>query len=152
MSSTNTQLHKLRALPWRDRALLLRAGVLLAIARVAVAVVPFRMIAQMLGLRLVGASPPNDVPCPDAARRVGWAIRTAAAHLPWRSTCLMQAVAGTMMLTRSGIESTLYFGVAKDSQAPNDLIAHAWLRCGEAVLTGETEDNRFVELATFAHR
>jgi hypothetical protein len=138
--------------PWRDRALLMRATVALAIARVAIALVPFRVIARTLGLRLVGVPPPNDVPCPDPARRVGWAVCTAAANVPWRSTCLIQALAGSMMLTRSGIESTLSVGVAKDGLAPTDVIAHAWLRCGEAVLTGDTEDDRFAELATFAHR
>jgi hypothetical protein len=147
-----TRLRKLRAVPSRDRALLLRAAVVLAITRVAIALVPFRVIAQTLGLRQVGGSPLTDVPCPDVARRVGWAVRTAAANMPWRSTCLTQALAGSMMLTRSGIESTLSFGVAKDGQAPNDLIAHAWLQCGEAVLTGEADDDRFVELVTFARR
>jgi hypothetical protein len=139
-------------MPWRDRALLLHATFVLAIARVAVAVVPFRVIARTLRLRHVGVPPPSDAACPPAARRTGWAIRTAAANTPWRSTCLMQALAGSMMLTRSGIESTLSLGVAKNAHAPDDLIAHAWLRCGETVLIGETEDGRFVELATFARR
>lgn len=151
MSSTTTRLRKLRGVPSRDRALLLRAAVSLAITRAAIAVMPFRLITQALGLRRVGVPPPRDVPCPNVAWRVGWAVRTAAANLPWSSTCLTQAVAGALMLSRSGVGPTLSVGVAKDGRAPNCLIAHAWLRCGEAVLTGETEEDRFVELATFAH-
>jgi hypothetical protein len=148
-----TQLRKLRSAPRHDRALLLRAAVALAIARVSIALVPFRRIAQTLGLRRVGPTPPNgDVPCPDAARRVGWAVRTAAANVPWQTTCLAQALAGSMLLRRTGIGSTLSVGVAKDSRPPHDVIAHAWLRCGDAVLTGESGQDRFVELASFANR
>ena len=152
MSSTTRRLRKLRATSRRDRALLASAAFALSVSRVAVTLLPFRVIARTLGLRPVGVSPRTDIPCPDAARRVGWAIHTAAANLPWGSTCLVQALAGSMLLRRSGIESTLSFGVAKDGRAPNDLLAHAWLRCGEAVLTGEAEAARFAELATFAHR
>jgi hypothetical protein len=152
VSSPTTRLRKLRAVPWRDRALLVAAVVMLAVTRVAVALVPFRVIARTLGLRQVGVSARTDAPCPDAARRVGWAVGMAAAHVPWQSTCLMQAIAGSMLLTGSGIESTVSFGVAKDGRAANDLLAHAWLRCGETIITGETEAGQFVELATFAHR
>jgi hypothetical protein len=139
-------------MPWRDRALLVAAVGVLAIARVAVGLVPFRVIVRALGLHEAEMASRTGVRCPDAARRIGWAVRTMAAHVPWSSTCLIQALAGSMMLTGSGIDSTVTFGVAKDAQAANGLIAHAWLRCGETVLTGETEAGRFVELATFAHR
>jgi hypothetical protein len=152
VSSPTTRLRKLRAIPWRDRALLVTAALVLAITRVAVALVPFRVIARTLGLHQVGVSARPVAPCPDAAKRVGWAVAMAAAHVPWESTCLMQAIAGSMLLAGSGIESTVCFGVAKDGRVADDLLAHAWLRCGETIITGETEAARFVELATFAHR
>jgi hypothetical protein len=95
----------------REWRLLVEAGVLLGVARLAVWFVPFR-------------------------------------RLPWMSQCLVQAVAATWMLQRRRIPSTLYFGLAKDSDGK--LIAHAWVRSGERILTGAKGHHDYRVVATFA--
>jgi len=83
-----------------------------------------------------------------AAAPIGWAVRGLGRRLPWMSQCLVQAVAATWMLQRRRIPSTLYFGLAKDPDA--HLKAHAWVRCGTGVLTGNEGRDGYTVVATFA--
>jgi len=66
--------------------------------------------------------------------RVAFAIPRAAARVPWRSDCLVQALAAERWLRRSGVPSTIHFGVPKDQGGMFE--AHAWLTVGERVVTG----------------
>src|SRR5205807_7326381 len=84
------------------------------------------------------------------AVRVGCAVRSAAAHVPWESTCLMQALAAAALLRQKEIGSTLYLAVAKDVDAPDGMLAHAWLRSGQRVLTGDADRERFTVIASLA--
>jgi hypothetical protein len=142
-----TTLRKLGARSWNERMLLVQAVIALATMRLAVGTVPFRVIARGIGLVRIRSGAHDQIGDPRAAE-VGWALRAAAAHLPWESTCLMQALAGAAMLRLRGIASTLTIGVSREA-ATQGLIAHAWLRCGAEVLTGDDARNRFVELASF---
>jgi hypothetical protein len=81
---------------------------------------------------------------------IGRAVRSAAANTPWKSVCLPQAVAGQWMLKRRRIAATLYLGVAKKDADPEQLAAHAWLRCGDAILTGTAGHRQFTVVASFA--
>ena len=75
--------------------------------------------------------------------RLSWAIGAAAARIPWRSDCLLQAMAADRWLRRCGMQSEFFVGVAKD--AGGKLKAHAWLRCGDAMVTG-ADDRNFTNL------
>ena len=66
--------------------------------------------------------------------RVTFVIPRAAARLPWRADCLVQAMAAEHWLGRAGIETRLTLGVPKDKQ-PN-FEAHAWLSAGNRIITG----------------
>jgi hypothetical protein len=136
------------ALPRRQRLLLVQATVALAAMRIAIRALPFRMIARLLGLEQLRTRDAHGRGDPRAAE-VGWALRAAAAHVPWQSTCLVQALAGAAMLRRRRIPSTLSLGVSREP-ADRQLIAHAWLRCGDEILTGAEGRDRFVELTSFA--
>lgn len=132
-----------------QRRLLLRAAVMLGVMRLAVKL-PFRTVSRAVGLRR-GETP--DLVAQEAVARaaaIGWAVQAAASHLPWESTCLMQALAAAELLRRHGIDGTLYLGVATDQSTPEGMTAHAWLRCGELVLTGEAERARYTPIASFA--
>ena len=65
--------------------------------------------------------------------RVAFAIRAMAARVPWRSDCLIQALAAQHWLASRGIGSTIHLGV-RPSEAPID--AHAWLKVGDRVVLG----------------
>jgi hypothetical protein len=152
-----TWLKSLRDAPakWRrrtraERALLVEALVLLGIARLAVLVLPFRWLAVSLGkpMKETGTEAnPSDLLC---ARMVGQAVCSAARYTPWESVCLPQAVAGQWMLKRRNIAATLYLGVAKDETKSDSLGAHAWLRYGNAILTGREGHLRFTVVAAFS--
>ena len=71
--------------------------------------------------------------------RLSWAIGAAAAKVPWRSDCLLQAVAADRWLRRCGMQPKFFVGVQKE--AGGQLEAHAWLRCGDVVVTGAHSRN-----------
>lgn len=69
-------------------------------------------------------------------REMVFAITATARRVPWRSDCLVQALAGQNWLRRSGIASEIVVGTAQSD--PGGFEAHAWLaRDGEVLLGGE---------------
>ncbi|MES2606531.1 MAG: lasso peptide biosynthesis B2 protein [Pseudomonadota bacterium] len=80
------------------------------------------------------------------AGRISWAIQMAAAHVPWRSDCLVQALAAQRWLTRKQVSSELSLGVRKNSN--NVVEAHAWLRCDSVVVTGGNSEEYVTLLQT----
>jgi hypothetical protein len=148
MSLTNN-LHKLRTLSSSDRSLLFQAVGWLGVMRLAIALLPFRRIAKLLKLRQ-GESPAASEAAPSQrVERIGWAVRGAAAHVWWKSACFDQALAGAIMLQHRGIAGTVYLGVAKNVDPSTEVAAHAWLRSGEAILTGAAGHERFNVIAAF---
>lgn len=151
------RLDAMRAAPakWRrrnrtERLLLLEAFVSLGVARLLVLLLPFRWLAASLGERM-GESPPEATPADlRLALLIGQAVRSAANYTPWQSVCLPQAVAGQWMLKRRGIAATLYLGVTKAENRPEQLAAHSWLRCGTIILTGSVGHGEFTVVATFS--
>lgn len=140
------RLASFRRLSAADRGLLAEAAVLLTAARLAIAVVPFSSLARRLG-RHMGETPPTQ--SPDAiqlSRRVRRAVSVAARNLPWEAVCLPQAIAAKLMLRRRGVSSTLYLGV----QRGPSMVAHAWVRVGDVVVTGDDGRERYTVVSTFA--
>lgn len=145
------KLNTLLRMTGARRALLLEATVWLALARVALLLLPFRKVAAHLGevcLPAVAAGrieqSSGDPEAADDARAVAWAIRMMAGKVPFRAVCLQQGVAAKMMLRRRGIESALHFGVAPNATG---LDAHAWLNTADAKVTGYPVGKEFTELA-----
>ena len=90
-----------------------------------------------------------DLSIDSRAYRIGWAVRTMARRTPWNSNCLAQAIAAKRMLRRRRIACTLYLGLAKD--AKDELAAHAWLRCGNRILTGGRSSQwQYTVVSTFS--
>lgn len=69
---------------------------------------------------------------------VGRAINSAGSRVPWRSDCLLQAMAASMWLDRIERSYKLNIGVRKN--AAGELEAHAWLTSGNHVVTGNLPD------------
>jgi len=112
-----------------DRMLVCEAIVMLALARLIVITVPFRMLAPWLS-----RAPDTNLPAAVLLVRVRKAVTTAARNVPWNAVCLPQAMAAKAMLARRGCGSVFHLGAAFD---PNGkLIAHAWLMVGDTVVVG----------------
>ena len=142
------RLRKFLALPAAERGCLLEAACWLGLARLAILVLPFRRVAPFLG-RHMARSPEQAGAAPaDLLDRLSWALATTSRRLPWGCKCLAQAMAGKAMLQRRRLPSTLYLGLAKEGEA--QLQAHAWLRCGQRILTGRQGMIGFTIIASFA--
>lgn len=117
---------RLGPLDWLD---LLRAAHELARAR--------HNFARLSPHDLVGPAPYPVVPAVSEFEvlyigRVSRAVTRMAAYVPWRSDCLVQAIAARRWLARAGIGATIGIGVRRDDQ----FAAHAWLRAGPIIVTG----------------
>jgi hypothetical protein len=54
------------------------------------------------------------------------------------------------MLKRRNIPATVYLGVMKDESRPEKLAAHAWVRCGEFILTGAKGHQQYTVVSKFS--
>ncbi len=133
-----------------ERLLLLEAFLLLGIARLAVLALPFKWLAVSLGRHMHEADGQITTSDLQLARSVGQAVGAAANYTPWESVCLSQGVAAQWMLKRRHVAGTLYLGVTKAEANPETLVAHAWLRCGDIILTGREGHRQFAVVAMFS--
>jgi hypothetical protein len=137
-------------LDWSQRLVLLEAACYLAAAHVAVHILPFSWVAPRLGNL---GEPASETQLSQEqqiqAQQVGWAITALARYYPVDAKCLAQAIAGKWMLKRRGVLSTLYLGVERVHEGEKWLEAHAWLRCGTDIITGDPHHERFKVLAAF---
>jgi len=134
----------------RERALFFEALLYLAWAKILVRTLPFRRLAARLG-QAQRQTPETITPRERAlAVDISWAVQAAARHVPLGFVCLPQAIAAHRMLRRRGLPATLYLGVASDPAKREILTAHAWLRAGDKIVTGENEIAGHVVVATFA--
>ena len=133
---------KFLARPPARRWLLCEAALALALARLLIAAVPFRIVARWLALA------PQTGPCDgQLAAAVCRAVETAARHVPFQALCLPQAVAAKAMLARRGCGTTLHLGAGLTS--PGTMAAHAWLEAGGQVIIGAAGKDGVTPLARF---
>lgn len=138
-----------RGLARGDRRRATEAAAWLSLACVMVRLLPFRAYSRVLGRATGAKSVPAPV-TPDGlrgARDVGMALRRASRHLPWHSTCLMEVVAGTIMLRLRGCHRQAFVGAARRDQ--RDFEFHAWLLAGGEPICGVHEAPRYTVVATF---
>ena len=142
------RLRRFFLLSWADRALLAEAVWLTAWARLAILALPFRWIGPWLGKHMESTGHGPDTDNGPLLQRVGWAVNAARRHVPWDAKCLVQAMTARSMLARRGVEGTVYLGLLKTAEG--ELKAHAWLRCGQRIVTGREGHRSFTTVSTFA--
>ena len=136
-----SKIARFRQLEAKDKLLLLKAVGWLAVARIMLATNSFEKLTE----KLADAGQSNGLePDPVELRRMSYAISAAANNVPWRSDCFPQSIAGRLMLRRCGLPSTIHLGVERTGEA--NLAGHAWLTCGETVVTGGGDLDRYTEL------
>lgn len=124
-----------------DKWLLFRAVAWLAAARIMLGVLPFRSLATRMSASSDSA---QFQPDPELLQRIGRSVAIAANHVPWRSDCIPQTIAARMLLKSHGYTSIIHIGVERVGD--DELIGHAWLTCGETIVTGNTDLHRYKEL------
>ncbi|WP_205689469.1 lasso peptide biosynthesis B2 protein [Aurantiacibacter odishensis] len=75
---------------------------------------------------------------PVRVAQVKYAVMRMARFVPWRSDCLVQALAAQKWLESYGIAANLVIGV--DPLRPQGFHAHAWLTYGEELVTGSNNE------------
>lgn len=121
--------------------LLIRAGVLIVVTRVALALFPFRWVQRLLD-RPVGESPFRPTEAAHYRRTAVWAVEAVGRRLLGDKPCLVQALVARRLLARRGIPATLRIGVARSDSGA--LLAHAWLEHeGEIIIGGRTASARY---------
>lgn len=103
----------------------------LALSRVRFAVFPTRRLLGNLSREAVAAAGNTRALDP---RLVAWSIAAVSRRLPWRSDCMIQAMAATSWLRAAGYAPEFHLGVR--SGAIDDIEAHAWLTLDGRVVVG----------------
>jgi hypothetical protein len=147
--SPGEELRKFLERSQQERWLFLEACLLLGVMRAAILLLPFRRITAMMGL--VQEEPGASAGCDPGVvpAMIGWAVKAASARTPWESACLAQALTAMAMLSRRGIDATLYLGVAKGGSLPASMDAHAWLDCGGSIIAGGAGVERYSAISRF---
>lgn len=128
--------------------LFLEAYITLAWARILL-LIPFAKLARQLGNKAQETSNQHAMlEHSIIIKHVASAVNITSRYTLWDSKCLVRAIAGSKMLERRRIDSTLYMGTARDEYG--QLIAHAWLRSGPLYITGASEMFRFTVVENFA--
>ena len=121
-------------------------------------IVPFRRLTPYLGQHYQNAQLAVLVTDEQlrTAESIGRITEQTARHTPWQSKCLVQAMMARCLLAYYGIPYVLYLGVAKSTAIHgtgeienSDLIAHAWLSVGPAIITGNDGHRAFTIVSTF---
>jgi hypothetical protein len=136
---------------WRvnDLIRLMMCVACLAIARLAIRVVPFARLQSWLGRPGLGGEPTPTLDAANTARaqRVSQTLQRAAARTPWASNCYSQALAARFQLGMAGIPHTVSFGLRRNEL--DALEAHAWVVAGDVVVTGGGVIGNYTEVSSF---
>ena len=138
-----TLFRKLARLDTAERWLLVQTAIVVPLVRLALTILPFRLVHRAIAAipRRVSASESRT------PERVARMVAAVAARVP-RATCLTQALAATVLLTRHGHPSTVRLGVAKNEDGT--LRAHAWLESGGRTLLGGPDSGAFAQFPPVA--
>ena len=128
-----------------DYILLVEAWCLLHLAKLVILFLPFKKIASRMGQ--LQAESTNEVSPLSWPVRIEHAIRRASRYTLHDSKCYDQALVAKALLNQNGLPATIYFGLAKEGD--NNLSAHAWVRCGNKIVTGKAGMEQFTVIACF---
>lgn len=142
-------IKKFLLLSWVEKISILEAFILTGIVRFSILFIPFSKVARHIGKYKEESTYNITNQEENTVSRIAWAVYQASRRTPWQSKCLVKALTAQIMLKKKKISSTLYLGVAKNKE--NKLKAHAWLRCGDQIITGNTEKEGFTVVAKFAN-
>jgi ribosomal protein L30/L7E len=134
--------------PLSKKLLFFETVCLSLIARTLVFLVPFNYTKRLLGLKPsenTALKKVNSIVQSGQERTIWSMINTVHRFLPWRDTCLVQAITAKLLLKRRHSESVIALGLKKIETG--ELKAHAWLLHQDGVVTGFDENQEFTAVA-----
>jgi hypothetical protein len=130
--------------PAQERALFVKALLLLGLVRLGLWLFPFQTLRRFLDRF---AKAPNGQRSADGSSldQVIWAVEAASRYVPGTRTCLVQALVARLLLVRRGHSVRLRIGVTKSEEG--QLEAHAWVESEDGIVFGgEDSPSRFAPL------
>ncbi len=126
------KLARFRALPRREKRLVVEVFLVVAGVRLGLSLLDFRTFCRITGsakrrLNRIRRGSRFSVD------KILWAVEVAGRHIP-AASCLTQALAADLLLARSGTPVSLRIGVLKNSEGRLD--AHAWLESEGRIILG----------------
>ena len=128
-----------------DYLLFVEAWCLLHLAKLVIVFMPFKKIASWMGR--LGVESLHYLHSSDFSTKIEHAVRRSSRYTLYESKCYDQALTAKALLGQFSLPATIYFGLAKESD--NQLMAHAWVRCGNSIITGRAGVERFTVVACF---
>lgn len=138
----------IRRLSPQERRLAAEAVLALAFARLALAILPFRLALRCHGLVRTARRTDTVLVPASEVEALGRMVSRVAGHMPFKAVCLQQALAASMMLRRRGRAAEVHFGVARNPDGK--LEAHAWCISAGQPITGTAIAELHVPLAQFS--
>jgi hypothetical protein len=123
----------------------MEAWCFLHFAKLVILLIPFRKIASWMGRLQVEST--HDLHYTEIPVKIEYAVRRASRYTLHKSKCYDQALTAKALLGQSGLPATIYFGLAKEND--KKLKAHAWVRCGNFIITGKAGLEQFTVVASF---
>lgn len=130
---------RFRMRPPEDRALILRAALILPLTEIGLRAIGFQRCKQLAEKLFFPALPLPTLPPAlqrEAALRVMRAVRSAELHGPAHPNCLERSMTLWWMLRREGVEGELHIGARKEA---GRFEAHAWVELDGQVLNDGAE-------------
>lgn len=147
-ASLASAISKLSRASWRRKRHLAEAVIVLIGSRF-LTLFPMRIYTRACGTRW-------DLEPTEAhimrGKEVASAVKRAAGVVPFKSVCIEQTIATSLMLRIRGVPATAHIGVNRDPDRRVDALgynSHAWLNVGDRVVIGGPDVSAFVSLAHF---
>ena len=121
------KLASIRRLAWRDRWLLLQAGLLMPVLSLSLRVIGVQRTCSLLrrlAPRRDQALPTGSETTPARLREVAHVVAMASRHTPTPNSCLHRSLALWWLLRRRRFDSHLRFGARRHESG---FEAHAWV-------------------------
>lgn len=128
----------------REILLFAEAVAMLALAALAIGLLPFRAVARTMQF---GSSRWRRPILGEPAQAVEMvtAVQRASRHTPWRTVCFQEGLALHWMLRRRGVGSVLHYGLS----SVQEFGAHVWVSLDGEILIGGGQAPNFHCVATF---
>jgi hypothetical protein len=132
------------------RLLTLEALALTMLLRLSLWCLPYATVQRLCAARFPAGKPSLPTPEGDMAQKIAAAVTVVGRCVPGLTTCLVEALAVTVMLRRRGFEPVVRFGIRARKPGRPALEAHAWVECGGSVVVGQLAE--MSEYRTFTSR
>ena len=132
-------------IPFAEKKIVIEVVLLLLFGRILL-LLPYKYMKGFLGgYNKTCEGGPADI---KESRKISMYIRHIGNRLPWKCSCLVNALAAKIMLRKRGIPATVYFGMTRGNE--KELITHAWVKSGDFLVTGRDEEHEYKTVGYFS--